>query len=784
MFLGAPFALPLGGETVSAGEPFIVNIAPAPGLVDVHMLKPINFSVREPDEGVDPTTMRVKTGFAKVFSDGTAIFDELPGTQRVALNTAPAPEASISLVPGGVKIQKTSNSKQRSVFATTIEAGPGYESALLNVTLTPTQISADPAFDTLYGPLDLAIRLELPVGYRPEGSTTLSNGTILGIEHGPRNKVFYLWFQENDIGTKLIRVTSYLDPLGGSPTINTAIPYDWSGTKQYSILWNEAEAYAEIYGELNTGAAQRIFRVTLSSIPTMPEGYFARAGGPSEIIGLYGQLGVTGDNSIFRSVAFTKDVGYPLLGTIRPGDFLTQISGAEIIRTPGNIDPREREVSNWFTTPTDIQSLIDTSAVGSSSGDIFAIEKRIVNTTYSIYREEPGLSSSSTDAFMIQAAISADNDLLDINATGMGITIFDGQSVFQLQMFSNNSFRTIGLLRKGGNSNDITQHFVPSTDFDWFGERPFRFVVDPIKNALRFYDCADLGIPTLDIPFDRSTIPSGSDFTWAGKNPFVIFGHITPVSATGTFRLREIDINHSHQNWNSDDGVEPYNVLNNPRYSQSVSGGASSSLDSAGYLSLSSPYGGLNSIFRTIPLEPGKGGILETSLRINTWRPNTKTGLYLLMDDGTRVYGITFVDSKIGKFVAIMLRNGSGFSEIIGRDGTAADLCFPIDWTDFHTYRIERYPVDGFSVFVDFEKNPRITVSEANLVQLPDTQFSGTPTIAFGQLTIEGSTSQWDFVRTYFSKGYEISFKKNATEEAAVEELSNTQAIVVAHITD
>lgn len=784
MYLGAPLTFPLGGDDTSGGSPWIVNLSPLPEEFNAKLLSPIRFSIRDSETGIAPESVRVKVGYAKLFSNGDVLFDKIGNTKKIALGTAPAPESNISLIAQGVQIQRNAFPKQRSLYATHVEAGSGYESFMITAVVSPTVITPEISPETSSGPLDLGIRYILPVPYFPEGTTTFSNGTIIGIEHGPRRKVVYLWLQTTSSGVKVARATSFLHQNGDSPDLNMSTTFDWTGFTRYSLVWNEAEGIFEAYADVDSGTT-RLFRIPINSIPTIPDNYYASAGDRTKLVGIYGQMGPSGDTSIWSNIAVTKDVGYPVLGTIRPGDFVTQIDSAVLSRFKGGADPRENSLASWFNTPESVIANKDPSGTYLTSGNLFILGKNTPGSTLSLYREEPGLLISTSEGFMIQASISASNVQLHGTATGCGITIFDGTSVFQLQLFDELGVRTLGLQKKGGDNHDITQYFLPERPFDWKDQRPFRIIVDGRRDVIRIYDLEDLSSPILDIPFDRSTLPSASDKGWVDKTPFIVFGHTLPLNTKGTFALGELVINHYNQSWDSFDGLLPTDALANPTHNESLSPGASASMDSEGYLSVLTTYNKTAKIYRDIDLAPTKGGVLEARLKVTSWRKNSRTGVYLFLDDGIRTYGLTFVENTVGKFAAVALRgNSGGFSEIVGRDGNGAKFSFLIDWTQFHTYRIERVPYKGLYIYVNNEPDPRITINESDLGQLPDAQFGGTPTLGFGNFSIEGATSKWDFVRTYFSKGYDISFKRNGPDDEIAEKINDSQVIVIAHAAD
>lgn len=787
MYLGAPLAFFLGGSSLSTGAPWIVNFVPAIETHQVKMLKPVRFSIRDGGTFIDPTTIRVVAGYARVYSNADQYFDkQLPSTKRIHFINERGMEPTLSIDDDGVFIQQRGDIEERTLYRTAIDSGLGYKSVMLTAILKP---GADNAISGSggSGPLGPSVfpgpLLPLPFSSGVGGAGSWGSGVLLGIENGPRNKVVYLWLQNN--GSKILRLTSYLpeDP-EEEPDINMTYSLNWTEFRRYTILWNEAEGYVEVYVD---GASKdtRAFRVPISSIPDMPDDYYAKNGAAGQMTALYGLMAVEALDSVtISNVAFTTDVGYPVLGNVRPGDFVTRVIGAELIQTNGTIDPREDTVSAWMDAPNDLFQNRDDEASGASTAGIFAMTKPTVEKTFAIYREDPGLLSSNDDGFMIEARLHVSNTTQEGAATGTGITIFDGQNVFQLQLFQDPGFNTLGLLKKNGTDFDITEYFLPEDPIDWDGGHAFRLVVDPRQELILLYDCDDLNTPRMEVPFDRALLPSAEDKGWLATTPFIAIGHTMETTTAGTFSLYNLKFNHLYQAWETaTDGGVP--TAADPVFTEETDGTTSAAINSDGDFEITASQGATHEFSRTIEFGDRRGGIVEARVKISSWRPFTRTGTYVLLDDGLRTYALTFVESSTGKYAALSQRSGLGtFQELVGRDGDASRLSFLVDWTEFHTYRLERHPYDGVKVYLDNEDTPRIVFADSKLAQLPDVQYSGTPTLAFGQFTTEGATSQWQFVRGLFSRGYDISFKKNKPDAVLRTELYKTQALIIAHAQD
>jgi hypothetical protein len=756
--------------------PLIVNIVPEEEALGAPILKPISLTVRDEQTYVDLAQLAVRVGYALVRSDGDQLFDLLPNTRRVSLLGDPETDGLIDVIDAGVLIAKNSSNPQKTVYATTIDTGLGFKSVMATALVQRDVETVGPLNSSIYPGLNM------PPGFSPGIGGSLSEedepftGTVLGIEHGPRRRAAYLWLQQTTLGDRIVRLTSYIreDNLAD---VNDFVEVDWSGAKRLIMLWNEAEGYLEVY--VGTGAAtDRIFRVPITDFPVLPDDY-NRLSGAGDVVVVYGQEGAEDGRSIWKNIAVTTDVGYPVLGSIRMGDFVTQIVGPELWRVSGAADPRTLSIGQWFDAPDDLIADRDDTADGRVSVNHFRMTKPTLGETFALYRREPGLAASDTDGFSIQARIEGLGLTKEGSCSGMGFTIFDGQTVFQLVLFEDDAeVKRVGLLRNGGDDGDVNDYYT--AEFDW-SEGTFRLVVDPREDFIRIFDAEDLETALLDLPFDRSTLPNAASKGWAGEIPFITFGHTIPTQTSGVFVLRDLICNHLFQGWaaetNSPAAADPTFTL--------ATTGSPVVATANGVTTLACDPGERAKYSRAAYFSSLRGAVVEAKGRVTSFRARHRSGTYLLLDDGVRSFALSFVDSFTGKYIALALRDGTGsFREVVGRDGDGLLYSSPCDWTEFHTYRLERQIYGGFKVYVDQETTPRLSFPESDLALLPNPQYSGVPTVAFGQFTTEGSTSEWTYLNTFFSRGYEISTKKNKSDAVLRNELYGAQAIVVATASD
>jgi hypothetical protein len=781
--LGAPLGFPLGGGYL---QPFIVNLSPRPDESNTGLTGPVRFSVRDVDSYVVAGDLRVAVGYAQVHASGSQEFDEvLPRTLRTSvlsgaidLDTQP----TIALVGDGVRLTKTTAGNQRGTYATSIDAGTG-------------------VFDSSLVMADI----------RPNNITNGGRGAVLGMEYGPRNTGVYLFF-ERSAGIPRISLCGPADE-AGTRVPNTQIAYDWSGLQRYIIIWNETQGRVEVYS-VQGETTNIVAFADISTFQTFTTGGSStpRRGGQQDVTAFYGIEGNVGDQVTFGNVAVTMDVGFPIIGLARPGNFYTTRRSDETVRYEGG-DPTRLPVSPWFKPDDTFFSNVDPNGVLSVlSTKAIRVTKTTSGTSFAVYREEPGFLSSDTNGFMVEGEFFATtSQILGSRITGMGFMVFDGQSVFYVGLLSG-SARTAGLLRGGGSPGDLSDYVIPGTNLDWSSKVYFRLTVDPRRGVVELFG-SDLTAPLMSLPFVRGDFPSAADFGLLAAMPFIAFGHTDDLPTQGSLDLSRLTYAHTFQSYAARDGDLPDDA--DPVWAASSSGFSSapasplSGLALLGggfgllplglYVGTGNPPGGTAVIEdgqlvletdpsatrvyrRSAAIDNERGAIIEARLQITSSKPRNRTGFFLIIDDALRAYMLSFVDTEIGKFVGICTRYGSdGHVEQVGTEGLAAKLSKKLRWDLPHTYRLERRPLDGLYLFVDGEL--AISIPDTERVDYPTSQFSA-PTVAFGHISDEGCVSVIDFVNTAFSSGYEISIKKVETTEQLEQNVRDSQAVVVAYVED
>ncbi len=767
--------------------PYIVNLAPPPDEANTGLTAPIRFSVRDIDSYVVPGLVRITVGYAKVRASGEQLYEEvIPRTTLssvlfglVDTQTAPSFVQNVA----GWEIAKTIDGLQKSVYFTSIDAGSGYQSVLAMVGVLPMVI------------------------------TDGEPGAVIGLENGPRGTGVYVFFQMDGVDP----VIRFCGPANSIDIRlpDTQISLDWTIQARYFLVWNELRAKVELY-RIYEGATELIHEEDIALFqPFDPvPGGTPQYGGDGDMSLIYGIEGVTGEKVLIGPVALTLDVGFPIVGLVRTGEYFTTRRSDETIRYAGS-NPLKLEISPWFGPDDVLFDNPDAAGVIRVIPGINAttrLTKLTSGSSMALYREEPGFRTSDVNGFMVEAKFFGTSSLLvSSRITGMGFFICDGSTVYYLGLLSG-ATRTVGILRAGGDPASISSYITPAEDLDWSSATTLRLTVD-IRRELEELYGNDLLEPLLSLPIDSSNFPTAADFG-VDDTAFIAFGHIHDLDTLGSFDLTRLNYAPTYQAFEAIDGYLPDEI--DPAWTSSTGSSGSGEISPLfgtallgggyGILPVGLSIGAVNLIegtaviedgefvletppsivhiyTRPIPISSERGAVVEFRTRIVSYKPRARTGFYVIIDDGLKTYCLSFVDTEIGKFVAIPIKDGVGMKEVTGTEGQATTLSTKIDWDNSHIYRFERRPLDGVYLFIDNNPVPTLYIPESSRVSYPTSLFS-TPVVAFGHLSNESARSITNFVRVMYSKGYEISIKKVDSTTQLEQDIRNSQAMVITFVED
>jgi hypothetical protein len=751
-----------GAAPQTAGDPIGVKAA-----------DPIRVSLRETASFVDLSSIQMGVGFAKTHAIGSDFFDKQLKRTKLS-SVVPAgfftSSPTMSCVAPNVTITKTSAGTQASSYFTSVDLGSDdpkslMATATLSSTFNPSFANGDP------DPM----------------------GPVLGLEVGPRRTAVYVFLLRDPISTNyVLRICG--PSVNGVRLPDMQVLYGWNAApSQYIILWSEEMGTVQVYADNAAGAGGIATATLLASIPMGDFQQFGAAGsvpagGAADATVIYGVEGKLLNSVDVSQVSLATTVGFPFIDGARPGTFKTYLDSDVTMGFSGAVDPtRLTRGGAWFKTVGGDAA----GAIVAAAGGYSRIWKKTPGTTFSIFRNEPCLAKSATDGFMVEFKTNISVSGGAGFSTGVALQLTDGQTLFQLDFFFDGAVHNIGLLKAGGNPTLPSDHITATAPID-YTLKTLRFVVNTRRNELALFDVADLTTPLFATAFVRGALP-------VAVTSGITFGHVISGATVGTLDIYSLKYSYFYQAWEFGDG-DPVGA--DPAYaggSAIFSGGPLSEAVMPGIMPL--PYTAGGATGTTVGATDGweidcdggetfiytrsavdlvdadRGGILEFSVRVSDGPPNTRTGAFGVLDDGLNAYLLSFVNTDSGRFVCIPLAAGAGqFQEYAGQVGLAAKVSYAIDWRQFNTYRLERRPRDGVYLYIN---NVQVLVlPDTARYSFPATQF-GTAKICFGQLTDEGATSVWKFVRTFFGSGYEISTVLNKSSDEIRTELSNVRTTVV-----
>lgn len=747
-------ATSLVGNIVFKKDFFITNRIPSPDEQNFSLTRPVYFSLRGANNPIDISEVNISVGYSSIHGEGSNYFDQIiPGTVRKGL-LAPLSheEPIISLQSDNfVQIIKATDSQERSTYFTALQVGDVnlYDCVMVSAIINPISVSNDPLLSGAVGP-------------------------VFGLELGPRNTGVYV-FLKNISGVNSILLTGPIIPDVAQAILATTT-YDWSGTHRYTISWNESRGIVQLFIE-----NLLLLSVNIADIPLFSTNTLKRTTG-TEYLAVYGLEGPSGDSVNIGAISITTNVGYPVFGIVRSSTFNTITRPVDLVKTSSGIDPRKDPVSPWvndgglhFNPVDQLGSIITTSQFSQFAK---VTENNLVSLA--VYREEPGFLLSNIEAFCIDLTFFSTSTSRDGDAAGMGFVIDDGYTAFRVSLFQSGSVRYIGVLSAGGDetllSNSVT------AIYDWTVPNTIRFVVDSSRQFIKIYDLTDPANPILDAPFLRVNFPTSADFSWTNLTPFIAFGHFTNTHTTGSMYVEKLAYSTYYRYWYATDGLSPDDSANKNAWSKTVIGSPVLPVSpiSKEFINITCGYADGLTYNRPAVTNAFSGASIEARLAITGNDEFEHTGDALILDDGLHSFVLAFTETEEGKFACMGLRSGlSTYQESAGFNSDSGVLSFAIDWTQPHTYRLERKPNEGTFVFVDNSATPSLTFPESRIAELPDTIYL-TPTVAFGHfLQNAPSNANWYFVNTNFSIGFDVAFKKNEPDSVLKTELFGAELIVL-----
>jgi len=760
-----------------AVEPLVVNRSPAPGSAGVEVDRPIRFGVRDENTRVDLSSLQIGLAYGSVLYEPA--------------NTSLLPEETPSFL-------ETDASREVRLESFNDWAGPSH--------VDPADADASAGFLDMSmpsaGPLKshyvMSEVLEdgdgFHVEFRPEvvAYTTAAvpyfedprfTGVMLGSVSGLRNRGVFLMLCD-DAGTRRVVITGPAIGAGARQTL-ADVAYDWSLDTTYLVRWNEAPAVlqVEVYvRDEASGDVQRLAAIPFSSIDTFVGNAVFGGHEPAtstRAFAIFGVDGPVGNQAAHNSVRILPLAMSAVTAGVSWHGAEIALTPDDLVELPMNVDVAEADPP-WATpeiegtfTPSTTQLVI---AQDSTQG---------LEECY-IEREEPGLLPSP--GWYLRARINAALTPSLTNHAGAAIEVCDGERQAHLGLITDFATPYFGLRLDNGVSPEQEAGYEPATG-DWTTSRELLFISDGEAGVVDVYVDDDL-VPAASV--GRGDLP-------ASALAHVRAGHIRPgltQRTYGTFRIESLKYSCDLVRYEASSGALPpiaaWTLDATGPGSEAMVGDAAVFTDT-GYGTAGSA--GWRRYIRSLPdLQPEHGVFVEAIFSISAWSdtvgsPNpTEEPIAggFSIDDMSDLVRLMATQTAAGaKYVYLQGADAASTLEAVllqTEEGEAISAA--VDWTEAHTYRLERRPGSYVRLYVDNADTPIIDVQWSD-IDLPNGAETLVPSVVVGSSdTTRQCTSSWKAVRIGTSRGYDLSVRRSLSQEEMDEHAFDGHLNLVVEVAD
>lgn len=548
------------------------------------------------------------------------------------------------------------------------------------------------------------------------------------------------------------------------PAIYTA-SYDWDGLDSlYKIVWdprNDRMWLLLSTGEADLSADTVLVDGKVSDFPGLPSDQ-QRAATP---VAFFGHTHPdTNSVSYWKYAGIFNDTAAAIIEGVFQGPHVGFIRANESIKLDTSRTPRDGDHA-WEILP---------DSYGTIEGEEEVIAENLVlrrtseTGSFGFYRNEPAaVNDPCVVDFRVRGRIDSRSNS-GIQVSGFEVYVNSGARAARVGFCDNLVTQHVGIL---GDGNESLLDSYIGEDMDWASYRRYRLVLEPSVRArlFEFEQQADdfLYVPVSEVDF--GDLPTSS-YPQTG----IGFGFNALVGgSTGEFYVSDLHYLVNAQVYSALDGV--------PTWAQTGSGSANAE---DGVLTLDNES--TTQPFRYSLDEGGynfsRGAVFDFGVKVDTWgvdepwRSNVGPGA--MIDDGVYQATLLFAEGgpELGKIIYVASDKDYDRALLNVRSGLHPDSYYSIDWTKYHSYRIER-GIYYIRVYIDNGKEPVIELDLRDF-QLPFTE-DNTPTFAFGALAVGISTSMWTHAVYSTSTGYDIGSQLPLDEEELLEQFGKASNVVV-----
>lgn len=740
-------------------DPVVLNTRPAEGAESVDGLAPLKFSVRDEDTRVAGASVRALMAYYRIVYEGDQLPSRDPALRRGDgrgfegrfSDATPVPPlgdfASFTLVPSGLRIQKTAGTDQESFI------------------FVSDRLVADT-------PVSVEVTLEVPAATAavPGGTLGISDlndftGIVVGLMNWRRKSGAYVLFMDDGI-TKMVTLAGPALSAAGDRTLLAAgYPFDWgAGVVTIRLMWDDTPGSQAIILEGTDATGTKNVAVfpgaaaTLAATPFLGGIRLAgmeTSGPPADVVtAVVGTAGPTvGDAIVVHRVAVSGFAAAMALGGgPTPWADLQRAGNAAVAFRTDSVD--------W--------EVDDGSALTVSSSEGSVVLENGAGASALLSRAEMDVVHK---AWLLVARLSVPvtGDLGGDVRVGPEFRVDDASDVFVLSCVQSvDGERYVGL--RTSSSSDMTGFLVDSA-VDW--SRPVTLAMLG-SSALNFTRVEVDDVESVSASYaggasDITTVDARVGLGWSEGN--------------GTMRVAGMAV------FPNAVFAEPWMGLPTALAAQGwVLVGAAAAVASSRY-AFPAATAGAQSFYYVSPAdyEPEAGGAWFVRGRVTDWvdaygtpRPlGAEIGpIFLVQHNTTKAAGVSFVEVEGGRGFVFVAGTDADVWEVVRQTERGRRISAPATFGTDTTYLFEVLPGKHVRLYLDYAPTPAIDIPWAELVSR--TSPSGVPAGAagaFGSIDPSGAaTPNLVFARFGYGRGYDFVLTPRLEDDALVEWVNGSDA--------
>lgn len=713
-------------------NPVIVNKAPAPGSVGL-VSESVRLSLRDEEFPIEREDTSVYLGYGNSWYGGGELPEDVEGLvfslEALVGTPADAPDTNATI---------------------TVE---GDDSLKINKYLASDFQQATYLFGKLDSPAEPEDTLLLEFTCKiNEADTSPDGNDFTGVAFGLffNDGGFMVRFFNDGAGTRWLEMfdadeNSTQRPLFPDTTYRS--DFDWDGDfYTYKVVWDQQRDLASLLVDDGSSVTELISGSTIDfgAVPTDQ----IRSEQP---IAFFGHFPSSSTSISYWSYAALYNVAAPAvdLGLFQGGHSGFLKTPALFLYTPTET-PDKAEFA-YSILPDSFGTIEGTSEIVVNE---LVMDRRNVASSYGFYRSEPRVGNGT----VLEFTASGTSSQQTTQASGIEFYVDDGSNAARVSFLFDQTTRTVGLL---GTGDPTFSGSYNRTVVDWTTFNTYRLVFDPAGQTLLYLvDSGDSGLEyTLVAANTVSELPASS---LPGPGLGLLFNENVGQSFA--------QVRVSKLWYVSDARLYRGTALPSSDWTQLGTGTASIVEES---LSLDSQAG--LRFFRpeiASVLNSSRGVYAEFRMKIDSWTVGgveearrTNTGVGMFIDDGSSRFMFSFADAgpEIGKIVFLSSEADLESSLLDIRKGLITSTYYAIDWTETHTYRVEKSTGDYLRLYVDNSPIPAIEIEFRDIPVVPTFGDEG---VVFGSILDDRSNeSTWEFLHYAPSNGVDLKIETLALDE-------------------